>query len=188
MLALQNRTLSPTGLAETTELFPPRVIIEESHDDDDDDESENLGYEIHNEPSGGFTDDNDEDYDPTEDDNFFDAAEEEEFYKNTNSAQDDEEQMRLIVQDLFELEEALLNQHMSNIQEHAEMLTHEGKLLQSVQGANEDEIDEYAIQLAEYLDRKEILIYRLQQKLGDFKSQLAKEQEMAQRVRSLSQY
>ena len=96
--------------------------------------------------------------------------------------------MRMIVQDVFELEEALLNQHMSNIQENAEMLTHEGKLLQSVQGASEDEMDEYAIQLAEYLDRKEILIYKLQQKLGEFKSQLAKEQEMAQRVHSLSQY
>jgi hypothetical protein len=70
------------------------------------------------------------------------------------------------------------------------MLTQEGKLLQTVQagGLSEDEMDEYAIQLAEYLDRKEALIYKLQSKLVEFKKQLVKEQQLAQRVTKLTQY
>lgn len=101
-----------------------------------------------------------------------------------------EEEMRRTVQGVFQLEEALLNQHMRNIQENADMLNNEGKLLQLVQedGVSDDEVNEYALQLAEYLDRKELLIYKLQQKLMDFKKELAKEQELAQQVRTLSQY
>lgn len=104
--------------------------------------------------------------------------------------QEEEAELRRTVQALFELEESLLNQHMSNIQENAEMLTQEGKLLQTVQagGLSEDEMDEYAIQLAEYLDRKEVLIYKLQSKLGEFQNQLVKEQQLAQRVTKLTQY
>jgi kinesin family protein 2/24 len=76
------------------------------------------------------------------------------------------------------------------IQENAEMLTQEGKLLQTVQagGLSEDEMDDYAIQLAEYLDRKEVLIYKLQSKLVEFQKQLVKEQQLAQRVTRLTQY
>jgi len=103
---------------------------------------------------------------------------------------EEEEELRRTVQALFELEESLLNQHMSNIQENAEMLTQEGKLLHEVQsgGMSEDEMDDYAIQLAEYLDRKEVLIYKLQSKLVEFKKQLAKEQQLTQRVTRLTQY
>jgi len=54
-----------------------------------------------------------------------------------------ENELRRTVQAVFELEEALLNQHMSNIQANAEMLTQEGKLLQAVQAASlsEDDMD-----------------------------------------------
>jgi len=45
----------------------------------------------------------------------------------------------------------------------------------------------YAIQLAEFLDKKEALIYKLQSKLLDFQDELAKEQHLAQHVR-LTQY
>jgi len=48
-------------------------------------------------------------------------------------------------------------------------------------------IDSYAIQLAEFLDQKEALIYKLQSKLLDFQDELAKEQQLAQHVR-LTQY
>ena len=89
------------------------------------------------------------------------------------------------------------------LQENAEMLTQEGKLLQKVQtrmasksNSNEnskdaevdEELDNYAVTLAEFLDRKQLLISKLQSKLIDFKLQLAKEQELAQRfVEGLSQ-
>lgn len=73
------------------------------------------------------------------------------------------------------------------------MLTQEGKLLQSVQQAgggttDDGAMDEYAIQLAEYLDRKEVLIYKLQSKLIEFQKQLAKEQVLSRRVTKLTQY
>jgi kinesin family protein 2/24 len=185
ILAQQHRTLSPTGLAEPVRNSLSPITIEPEDEDISLEELMADGDEA-------FEEEDDPNYEPSEDNNadeeYETAEEDDDFYRKVNTPQQDEEEMRLIVQDLFELEEALLNQHMSNIQEHAEMLTHEGKLLQNVQGAGEDEIDEYAIQLAEFLDRKEILVYKLQQKLGEFKSQLAKEQEMAQRVRSLSQY
>ena len=88
-----------------------------------------------------------------------------------NTSKEDEEELRRTVAGVFELEEALLSQHMSNIQENAEMLTQgnillfscifpvvyklfspsiclclvltEGKLLQSIQagGMSEDEMD-----------------------------------------------
>jgi aminoglycoside phosphotransferase family enzyme len=70
------------------------------------------------------------------------------------------------------------------------MLTQEGKLLQMVQNGvtDEEELDAYAVTLAEFLDRKTLLIHKLQGKLAEFKLQLAKEQELAQRVKHLSQY
>ena len=70
------------------------------------------------------------------------------------------------------------------------MLTQEGQLLQSVQagGMTDEGMDEYAIQLAEYLDRKEVLIYKLQAKLVEFQKQLAKEQVLSRRVTKLTQY
>jgi kinesin family protein 2/24 len=95
-----------------------------------------------------------------------------------------EEELRKTVQQVFELEEALLNQHMSNIQDNAEMLTKEGKLLQKISSGsqNNDVMDNYAIELAEYLDRKEALIYKLQGRLKQFQHAVTVEQELAQQV------
>jgi kinesin family protein 2/24 len=75
-------------------------------------------------------------------------------------------------------------------QENAEMLTQEGKLLQTLQNGNysTEEVDKYAIKLAEFLDRKESLIWTLQSKLDEFQNYLAREQELAQKVTSLTQY
>lgn len=60
------------------------------------------------------------------------------------------------VQSLFEEEEALLNLHMNIIQENAELLTEEGRLLQQIQGDDvvDYDIDAYATRLSEILDRK----------------------------------
>ena len=56
-------------------------------------------------------------------------------------------------------------------QENAEMLRHEDGLLQIIEhadGPSDDEMDNYAIQLAEFLDRKEKLILSLQSKLDEY--------------------
>lgn len=60
------------------------------------------------------------------------------------------------VETLFEEEESLLNLHMSVIQENAELLTEEGKLLQSVQSEDviDYDIDNYAHRLESILDSK----------------------------------
>lgn len=72
------------------------------------------------------------------------------------------------------------------------MLTQEGRLLQTVQKGgglpDDDEMDTYAIQLAEFLDRKESLIMALQSRLDEFHVQLSCEQQLAQRVTHLTQY
>jgi hypothetical protein len=72
------------------------------------------------------------------------------------------------------------------------MLTQEGRLLQKIQQRaglpDDDEMDSYAIQLAEFLDRKEALIMTLQAKLDEFHVQLSCEHQLAQRVTRLSQY
>jgi kinesin family protein 2/24 len=185
------------GLVEA--LNSPTFLVEEDEDDDELLLTDSGGAISRQGQEMEDEDDDDEDYAPSdeelEEDHYYtptasEEAAEEPVSGGQTTMKEDEEEMRRIVQALFELEEALLNQHMSNIQEHAEMLTEEGKLLQSIQPkvSSEEEVDDYAIQLAEYLDRKEILIYKLQGKLGEFKNQLAKEQQMAQRVHTLSQY
>lgn len=97
---------------------------------------------------------------------------------------DDVAQLHRTVQTLFEEEESLLNLHMSVIQENAELLTEEGRLLQSVQGDNivDYDIDKYASRLGNILDRKTHLIVLLQEKLTSFRSQLKKEEELSEKV------
>ena len=142
-------------------------ILEE---EDDDDEEEELLYKEEEEEEEEAKDSHDWNEEPTK--------------------EEEEEELRRTVQGVFELEEALLSQHMSNIQENAEMLTREGKLLQSIQagGISEEEMDNYAIQLAEYLDQKEALVYQLQSRLVEFQQQLAKEQALSQRITTVTQY
>ena len=85
------------------------------------------------------------------------------------------------VQDVFEEEEDLLNMHMTVIQENAELLTEEGRLLQQIQGENND-IDAYAARLDTILQRKQQLITILKAKLDHFRGSLQKEEQLSKIV------
>jgi kinesin family protein 2/24 len=76
---------------------------------------------------------------------------------------------------------------MSVIQENAELLTEEGKLLQGVQSDSviDYDIDGYAHRLGSILDRKTYLISCLKEKLGAFRTQLQQEEELSKKVVSL---
>lgn len=65
-----------------------------------------------------------------EDDGYMDNEEAFEFGETA-----DEKELNKTIQSLFDEEEELLNLHMNNIQENAELLTEEGKLLQQLQGS-----------------------------------------------------
>ena len=95
----------------------------------------------------------------------------------------DDEEFHKTVEDLFEEEEALLNLHMNIIQENAELLTEEGRLLQQIQ-SDDGDIDAYAARLENILDRKQELITILRGKLSGFRKQLIKEEMQAtQRIK-----
>ena len=85
------------------------------------------------------------------------------------------------VQDLFEDEEALLNLHMNVIQENAELLTEEGRLLTNIQGDDND-IDAYAQRLDTILVRKQELITVLRDRLTLFRHKLAQEEATSKKV------
>ena len=85
------------------------------------------------------------------------------------------------VQDIFDEEEDLLNLHMSVIQENAELLTEEGRLLQQIQGENND-IDAYAARLDQILTRKQELIDILRQKLDNFRKSLQREEIYSKQI------
>mmetsp|Transcript_45629 Transcript_45629/g.51471 ORF Transcript_45629/g.51471 Transcript_45629/m.51471 type:complete len:633 (-) Transcript_45629:115-2013(-) len=99
---------------------------------------------------------------------------------------DEQTEMRRTVQILFELEESLLDQHIINIKKNAEMLRQEDALLQTIEQVSnptDDEIDSYAIQLAAFLEKKEVLIMSLQTKLDDYKMYSAREQQLAVEIK-----
>jgi kinesin family protein 2/24 len=107
-------------------------------------------------------------------------------HKGTGSMHDDDDEeegvaaeLHRTVQKIFEDEENLLNLHMSIIQENAELLTSEGKLLQQVQGEDDYNIDDYATKLEAILDRKSLLITQLNDKLKAFRLSLAKEAKLS---------
>jgi len=107
-------------------------------------------------------------------------------YGDTNM---EETEMRRTAQALFELEESLLDQHITNIKENAEMLRHEDGLLQTIEQSDDptdDEMDNYAIQLAEFLDRKEELLLSLQSKLDEYKIYSSREHQLAEDMNSLA--
>lgn len=111
--------------------------------------------------------------------------------RKSKIAAEEEAELRRVVQSLFEQEENLLNFHMSSkIQENAELLTEEGKMLQNVQreDATQQDFDEYAARLGSILDRKTHLIQMLQDRMTSFRAQLKKEEELSRRVGNLSQY
>ena len=78
----------------------------------------------------------------------------------------------------------------SKIQENAELLTEEGKMLQNVQreGATQQDHDEYAARLGSIVERKTLLIAMLEDRMASFRAQLKKEEELSKRVGNLSQY
>mmetsp|Transcript_19887 Transcript_19887/g.54842 ORF Transcript_19887/g.54842 Transcript_19887/m.54842 type:complete len:601 (-) Transcript_19887:173-1975(-) len=96
----------------------------------------------------------------------------------------DEEELRKTVETLMEQEESMLSLHMKSIHENAELLSEEGKLLQDAQrpDATLSDLDQYMDALEVVLDRKEDMILRLQEKLGFFRENLIKEQDLALRV------
>mmetsp|Transcript_53845 Transcript_53845/g.64991 ORF Transcript_53845/g.64991 Transcript_53845/m.64991 type:complete len:602 (-) Transcript_53845:93-1898(-) len=112
------------------------------------------------------------------------------FRDEAKETQKNEAEHHRTVQDLFEQEENLLNLHMSVIQENAELLTEEGKLLHSVQGDDvvDYDIDQYASRLGTILDRKTHLITRLQDKLNVFRTHLKKEEELSKKLGHMPEY
>lgn len=93
-------------------------------------------------------------------------------YDKSDSSTDEEAQMRSTIQQLFELEESLLDQHITNIKENAEMLRQEDELLISIEKnkqPEDEEMDSYAIQLAAFLEEKEARILSLQDKVHSYK-------------------
>ena len=124
---------------------------------------------------------------------------------------DEETELRQTVQELFSQEEDLLNTHMNNIQvdivclflvfpfsltdddtqkENAELLTEEGKMLQTMaaDGVTEQEIAEYANRLEAITERKCQMIELLQDRMVAFRKNLKREEELSQRVGNLTQY
>lgn len=102
---------------------------------------------------------------------------------NADIDEDVDDEFHKTVEDIFEEEEALLNLHMNIIQENAELLTEEGRLLQQIQ-SDDGDIDAYAARLENILDRKQELITILRGKLLAFKKQLVKEEMIStQRIR-----
>ena len=91
------------------------------------------------------------------------------------------EEFTRAVESLFDHEEELLNLHMNVIQENAELLTEEGRLLQSIQGNDimDYDIDAYCYRLAEITKRKQDLNDALRDKLVIFKDALMKEEELS---------
>jgi kinesin family protein 2/24 len=75
-----------------------------------------------------------------------------------------------------------LNLHMNVIQENAELLTEEGRLLQQMQGDDHD-IDAYAARLDQILARKQDLIAVLREKLSSFRQQLMLEETASLKLR-----
>ncbi len=109
--------------------------------------------------------------------------------QNNNSVDIEEEEEELedfhrTVEGIFEEEETLLNLHMSVIQENAELLTEEGRLLQQIQGEDvvDYDIDAYAQRLDEILQRKQVLIDQLQSRLASFRNLLKREENASKRV------
>jgi kinesin family member 2/24 len=71
---------------------------------------------------------------------------------------------------------------MNIIQENAELLTEEGRLLQQIQGDDND-IDTYATRLDAILERKLLLITELRNKLNSFTESLAAEETLSKTLK-----
>jgi kinesin family protein 2/24 len=100
-------------------------------------------------------------------------------------AQEDEQgivdgEAHQVVQELFAQEEQLLSLHMQAIQQNAEYITEENKLMEAVQGEDYD-MDAYALRLAEILQHKTEMILSLRGRLEPFRELLSREEELAKK-------
>ena len=109
---------------------------------------------------------------------FSGSEEDDEEDAEEGSEDDDVDALHRTVQLIFEEEEALLNLHMNTIQENAELLTEEGRLLQQIQ-SDDNDIDAYASRLDAILQRKQELITVLKDKLTIFRRALKKEEKLS---------
>lgn len=103
---------------------------------------------------------------------------------NTKSAKKKHEDWQKAAETLFEQEEDLLNTHMSNISESAQLLTEEGRMLQQVQqeGVTPAEIEAYASRLEEIIERKIQLVETLEEKMASFRKTLQTEEELSKSI------
>lgn len=85
-----------------------------------------------------------------------------------------------VVQELFAQEEQLLSHHMQSIQQNAEYITEENKLMEAVQGEDYD-MDAYALRLTEILQHKTEMIMSLRGRLEPFRELLSREEELAKK-------
>ncbi|DBA03147.1 TPA: hypothetical protein N0F65_003867 [Lagenidium giganteum] len=102
----------------------------------------------------------------------------------------DVEELHGVVQTLYEEQEMLLNDHMTAIQESAELLTEEGALLAGIQGDSvvDYDIDKYISRLDEILAQKAATIQHLRQQLAMFKKRCEEEEKVSRKVRSVPSY
>ncbi|KAG7369138.1 diatom spindle kinesin 1 [Nitzschia inconspicua] len=87
--------------------------------------------------------------------------------KETKPTEREESEALRAARELFDVEEELRDEHFACLQDMAEMLQEEFKMIQDMEAmaqASDDAMDNYAIKLAEYLDRKELLIRSVQAK------------------------
>mmetsp|Transcript_14087 Transcript_14087/g.20814 ORF Transcript_14087/g.20814 Transcript_14087/m.20814 type:complete len:552 (-) Transcript_14087:62-1717(-) len=103
---------------------------------------------------------------------------------SNKSAKKRQEDWEKAAQALFEQEEDLLNTHMSNISESAQLLTEEGRMLQQVQqeDVTPEEIETYAKRLEEIIERKIQLVETLEEKMASFRKTLQTEEELSKRI------
>ena len=100
------------------------------------------------------------------------------------------EQLHQAVNALIDEEERLLKSHMLAVQENADLLTEEGRLLSTVQGEDvvDYDIDAYAKRLDAILDRKLEMFTSLKGRLKAFRLHLREEEVASKRVHSMPTY
>lgn len=101
-----------------------------------------------------------------------------------NRLREAEELLRQTVAVVIEQEESILNTHMSNIQENADLLTREGEMLTDVQRPNRtaQDVENYATALESILEQKEDLILGLRKQMVEYKENCRKEQELSKEI------
>jgi len=106
---------------------------------------------------------------------------------NDRKSHNEEELLRQTVAAIVEQEESILNTHMSNIQENADLLTREGEMLADVQRPDRtaQHLEQYATALEAILEQKEDMILGLRKQMAEFKENRRKEQELSKRIGSL---